>query len=209
MVKFKKTISLILSFIMMWSCTSDYIKVKNENALNQYVRRLLEINSRYDFELLNNDSEKTNVNDFDVNLLQEALSQNNHDDIKEVFDMAGYTNPDVIANLIVELNMVSIAFADDNPEFSNYSEEEIEVAMVNELNLIFDDSQFMSRSCASTYQTVRERCERAYTFSVGVSLVVGLFTGGVGAAVGTVVATINGANCIDNAFHDYMDCIQE
>lgn len=122
--------------------------------------------------------------------------------------MAGYENSDIIASLVLELNMASIAFAEDNSEFGNLSEEEIEAAIINELNLNFNDTQFMSRSCASTYQTARERCERTYVFSVGVSLVVGIFTGGVGAAVGTVVASVNGINCIDNAFHDYMDCIQ-
>lgn len=69
---------------MLWSCTSDRVITDNKNNLNQYVKKVLEINSRYDLELLSNSSKNIKFNDFDIDMLQEALNQNNLDDIKEL-----------------------------------------------------------------------------------------------------------------------------
>lgn len=195
---------VLLSLITIsFSCTNDSINesysvegyVKDQISIGNEIMNIIQQEDQIDLSLLSNNQELTTITE-----------------IIDYLNQANFENSSELSRLIVKANNNSTKFVELNPNFINnksiiienifHSEIEKQVPTLSSLSMRGDP-------CEEDYNVAGERCERTYYFSLVASGIVGIFTGGVGAATGTVIATINLANCLDYAFHDYTDCLEE
>ena len=211
----KITLFLILIAIIgvsFNSCNRDTIdQVKTEQTLNvdDFVAKHLEITSRIHHIL----SEKY-LNDknfiLDGNKINKFTTQEELDSYLESIGFDNSIKIEFINLLKEEINLYKKL--DSNPNFSNLDNNEKEKLISNKIILFQEKTiknssiSIASRSCVQQWNVEIDRCERNYALETGLSIVGGIFSGGVGGLIGFAGATAHWTFCIKDARDDYYDC---
>lgn len=189
--------------------TIDQVKTEQTLSVDNFVAKHLEITSRIHHIL----SEKY-LNDknfiLDGNKINKFTTQEELDSYLESIGFDNSIKIEFINLLKEEINLYKKL--DSNPSFSNLENSEKEKLISNKITLFQEktnnnSSNFIaSRSCAQQWNVEIDRCERNYALETRLSIIGGIFSGGVGGLIGFAGATAHWTFCIKDARDDYYDC---
>ncbi|WP_299524063.1 hypothetical protein [Winogradskyella sp.] len=178
----------------------DLKKKINDLSLEDYVSKQIQIGAEINTLLLNEE----NIN---IQYLESLSVEFELNEVSNILQEANIQKSERISNLLVAMYNNSIDFANNNPDFKNFTSEEIENIIEAEYDKQLEQYN-KSNSCIETYDRARYRCGRNLTIAVSVSAVVGIFTGGMGWGIGAMSAFAISALCLDDAMDDYNECME-
>lgn len=196
--------SFFLTFIILLvSCSKyeDNTNLEEALSLTEYAEKHISLTT----QLVNYiDSDREAI----ISVLGTLNDKTSFNELEQILINTSIKDANNIAELMTEIQENTFQFIDSNPEIKNMQQDEIIRIISDELILQNNDLNINSRSnsCQSAYEAAGDVCEDNYIFSLAVVGVSAFFTFGIGTAIGTVGATIALANCLDNAFHTFIDC---
>ncbi|WBV58767.1 hypothetical protein PFY10_09935 [Chryseobacterium daecheongense] len=180
----------------------------DSGTLSDYVSTQLSIQSEIK-NLLDNEK------DADFSLIQSGIDRvKTVEELESLYNSAKIGRSRELISLYEKMNDNSLAFRESNADFySKYTEEERTRMLTNEVDLQLNykettDTADRRRNCQSAFVTAGNRCMRNYAIEIGGSVLVGVFTGGVGGVIAGGMATTHMIVCNSDAETDYRSCVR-
>lgn len=179
----------------------------SSEALSNYVSVQLSIQSEIKSIL---DNEK-NAN---FSVIQSGINRiNTVEELEILYKSAKVEHSKELISMYEKLRDNSKSFRDSNSDFySKYNEGERRKMLTNEIDqqLGYNENGTLTgrRNCHSAFMTASNRCMRDYAIEIGGSVLVGVFTGGVGGVIAGGIATAHMVVCNSDAESDYQGCVR-
>jgi hypothetical protein len=183
---------------------SDNAAGSSSKTLSGYVTSQLSIQSEIKTLL---ESEK-NVN---YSLIQSSLqSITSIEGLEQLYNNANVEHRAELLSLFAELNSNTEVFIKSNPGFySNYTEKERLDLLTVEIDAQLGDASGTAarENCHAGFVKATKRCMRTFALEASFAVVGGIFTGGIGGAIGGALATTHMVICNSDADTDYHQCV--
>lgn len=206
----KPYFSIFLASLMLFiSCNTNTLERTNLNTdeLKNVVENHIKISQKIASKFKNEDN-------IDINILSNSPKFfNNANELKATLKEAKVKNSEELTILFLELQNNLNTFLETIDAKNNYTKDEIEKIIVNEINLYLDEieqnivSSKVSNSCWDNYFRANARCERNWYIGVASVTISGFFSLGIGTIIGSVTVGTMLLVCENDAQNDRDECL--
>lgn len=190
------------------------LQVVNQENIDNFVKKHVEINDKI-ISILANETK------LDNEILYRYSSENctNENEFKNILQKSGIIKFNELSELISLQVQNSKKFQSNNPAFFKLEKSEQNKLLTKfvdealnetkiELNSVNKNLNKVASSCASQYNTAKERCQRDLNLN-GTFAIIGCFSGPWTCAMGTLLAGATHTNCMKDAKEDYEACLND
>jgi hypothetical protein len=206
-------IKFVLISIILFSCSNDN---ETQKVINE--KQIVENLKKFSTDFLQKSIEldeafaKTPSSNRMNSYKNELLKVKNDSEFNQLMTSAGFVNSDEILTLLKNRFELENNFRDQNPDFYLFDIKKRSYLINKEYNIVLEEyissqnNNYLSRSCASSYNTDVNRCNRDYGKCAITAIIAA--SGGIwpGLAVGAFCAW-DLFDCKSDALEDYEDCI--
>ncbi len=206
-------IKFVLISIILFSCSIDN---ETQKVINE--KQIVENLKKYSKDFLQKSIEldqafaKTPSSKRIISYKTELLNVKNDSEFNQLMTKAGFVNSDEILTLLKKRFELENNFRDQNPDFYIFDIKKRNSLINKEYNIVLEEyissqnNNIISRSCASSYNSDVNHCNRDYG-KCAITAVIAA-SGGIwpGLAVGAFCAW-DLLDCKSDALEDYEDCI--
>ena len=205
----KSQLSLFMACILLFaSCSSPSIDKESieREFLTKVVSKHIEISEEIALKF-------TNEEELDLNFLFNSPKYfKTSDELKNNLVKAKFKNVEELTFLFKELNENITSFLESINARENYTEEEVQKIISDEINKQFDENNnaFLNHkqsSCYSNFERAKSRCNRNWYLANAAVAISGFFTLGIGTLVGATAAGSMAILCITDARSDLNECL--
>ncbi|MBK1897968.1 hypothetical protein [Chryseobacterium paridis] len=189
---------------------SEKVSLKSREAssrnLSEYVSTQLSIQSDIK-DIMDNEKNA------DFSMIQSEIERiKTSEELEKLYKAAKIVHIKELITLYEKMRDQSQSFRDSNADFyAKYNDDERTRILTNEIDLQLGYTGRMANvttNCQSSFATASKRCMRNYAIEIGGSVLVGVFTGGVGGAIAGGLATAHMVACNSDAESDYHTCVR-
>lgn len=207
----KPYLAMFLASLMLFASCSQYdneiVETSEPLSLSNFIGQHLQIVTEISI-LLESES------NIDAESLQSISKNLKPEEMLGVLEDANFQQADVISELFLEMYNNNLNFTNSNPNLKNLNNNEIENMVTVEIDKQLiqfqrnksSNVQSNKSDCKENMDRGASRCQRNFAISAASAIGVGLFTGGIGYAIGIATAGIIAGLCIDDVNQDYLEC---
>lgn len=203
---------LIILSLFIISCNREESNIESI-TVDSYAEKHIEITNKI-YNILSNKYLNDENFIFDGNVITKL---NNEQELDKYLLKIGFDENEKkeFLSLMKEDEMLIYNLSNHNEEFKLLDEKSKREVISSKLEFYYDKTnpirknKLTARTCNEQWDVDISRCKRNYTLETGLSVVGGIFTGGVGGLIGFAGATAHWTFCLKDARDDYYDCKNE